>query len=54
MIVVLRVMSGMDLSHNYLGLVGLESIRFESGRFGSWYEAGVKPLYMVWLQVGCL
>jgi hypothetical protein len=25
-----------------------------SSRFGSWYAAGVKPVCMFWLQVGCL
>jgi hypothetical protein len=30
------------------------SIRFEFSWFGSWYAAGVKPVCMVWLHVGCL
>jgi hypothetical protein len=37
-----------------MGLVRLESVGFESTRFGSWYAAGPKPVCMVWLQVGCL
>jgi hypothetical protein len=49
MIVVLTVMSNMDLSHDKLGLwlgwfwLGLSG----SSWFGSWYEAGVKPVCMV-------
>jgi hypothetical protein len=34
------------------GWVG--SIGFECSWFGSWYAAGVKPVCIVWLQVGCL
>jgi hypothetical protein len=34
------------------GWVG--AARFESSRSGSGYAAGVMPMCMVWLQVGCL
>jgi hypothetical protein len=34
------------------GWVGPTSL--ESSRSGSWYAAGAKSMYMVWLQVGCL
>jgi hypothetical protein len=34
------------------GWVG--TARFESSRSGSGYAAGAKPVYMVWLQVGCM
>jgi hypothetical protein len=48
MIVVLTVMSGMDLSHDYLGgLVGM--VRVGSSRSGSGFVAGGKPMCMFWL-----
>jgi hypothetical protein len=34
------------------GWVG--SVEFESSRFGVCYAAGAKPVFVVWLQVGCL
>jgi hypothetical protein len=33
-------------------LIGMVWVR--SSRSGLWYAAGVKPVYMFWLQVGCL
>jgi hypothetical protein len=54
MIAVLTVLSNMDLSHDLLGLVGLDLTGSKSSWSGSWYVAGAKPVCMVWLQVGCL
>jgi hypothetical protein len=33
-------------------LVG--TVRVGSSRYGSWYAAGMKHVFMFWLQVGCL
>jgi hypothetical protein len=32
-----------------VGFDCVESVGFESSRFGSWYAAGAKPMCMVWL-----
>jgi hypothetical protein len=37
------------VEYGWIGSVG-----FESSCVGSWYAAGAKPVYMVWLLVGCL
>jgi hypothetical protein len=48
---------GHELHGPFTRLVGIWLVRMVQvgcSRFGSWYAAGEKPVYMFWLQVGCL
>jgi hypothetical protein len=55
MIVMLTVTSGMDLSHDLLGFGWFGTVGFSgSSWFGLWYAVGAKPVFTVWLEVGCL
>jgi hypothetical protein len=47
MIAVLTVMSGMDLSHNWLRFDWVGFVGFKSSWFNSWHAAGAKPVGMV-------
>jgi hypothetical protein len=47
MIAVLTVMSGMDLSHDWLGYGWVGFVGLESSWVGSWYATGATPVCMV-------
>jgi hypothetical protein len=48
---------GHEQHEPFTRLVGfgwIGSVGFKSSWSGSWYAAGVKPVCMVWLRVGCM
>jgi hypothetical protein len=48
---------GHERHEPFTRLVGIwlvGTVRVGSSRSGSWYAAGVKPMCMFWLHVGCL